>query len=271
MKPPFDSARIIKKYGDGDEYLSPAGESVACPTLRFMLATLFGPLLWLWRKAVNNSCDDLVWSNSSVWLAEIFERAGGRLVIEGLENLKDRKDPVVFVANHMSTLETFILPGVVRPYMPVTFVVKKSLTTMPIFGPVMRSRNPVIVERVNPRDDLSIVLRDGLARLQAGISIIVFPQHTRSLDFDRQLFNSIGIKLARKANVDVIPLALKTDAWGQGKRIKELGRIRPDLPAHFKFASPLHISGNGKKEHSEICDFIETTVRHWQNTEGVNR
>ena len=40
------------------------------------------------------------------------------------------------------------------PGRPVTFVVKESLETMPIFGPVMRSRKPVTVGRENPREDM---------------------------------------------------------------------------------------------------------------------
>lgn len=267
----FNLAKMPQKYGDADNYISPVRESVANPTFRFMLGTLLGPMRWLWQKAAKNRCDDIVWTHGSAWFADIFEQIGGRIVIEGMSHLRQTDEPVVIIANHMSTLETFLLPGIIRPIKPVTFVVKKSLTTMPVFGPIMRSRNPVVVERKNPREDLATVLEEGQKRLQDGMSIIVFPQHTRSLDFDASQFNSIGIKLARKAKVRVLPLALKTDAWGQGKRIKELGKIRPDLPAHFRFAPALFPVGTGKAEHAQICEFIENTVGQWQKEEGVSR
>jgi hypothetical protein len=45
----------------------------------------------------------------------------------------------------------------------------------------------------------------GLARLKQGISIVVFPQTTRMVDFDASQFNSIGVKLAKKAGVPVVP------------------------------------------------------------------
>ena len=166
-------------------------------------------------------------------MTELIERVGCPVSIEGMENISATRGPCVFVANHMSTLETFMLPGIIRPHRAVTFVMKKSLVTLPFFGAVMRSRDPIVVGRTNPREDLTAVLEGGVERLKKGISIIVFPQSTRTPDFDPQHFNTIGVKLARKAGVPVVPLALKTDAWGTGKKLKELGPIKSGLPVRY--------------------------------------
>lgn len=264
------SGELISKYGPSGYRTEPLHDKAALPTAKFLLGTALGPLRWLWRRAVENSCDDAAWNYGSIWFGEVFEGIGGQIELAGMENFSGLNEPCIFIANHMSTLETFLLPGVIRPYLPVTFIVKKSLTTMPFFGSIMRSRNPVVVERVNPRADLATVLEEGAKRLQAGISVIVFPQSTRCLNFEPAKFNSIGIKLARKTNAPVVPLALKTDAWGQGKKIKELGKVRPDLPARFKFAPVMRITGTGKKEHEQICDFIGETVTAWQAQDGIN-
>jgi 1-acyl-sn-glycerol-3-phosphate acyltransferase len=88
-----------------------------------------------------------------------------------MENLKT-DGPVVFVGNHMSTLETFVLPCVIQPVNRVAFVVKESLLTTPFFGPVMRSRDPVVVGRKNPREDLKTVLEQGAEKIKNGISVI---------------------------------------------------------------------------------------------------
>ena len=264
------SGKMVSKYGPTSYSTSPVHKKAALPTASFLLGTFFGPLLWLWRKAARNECDDAAWNYGSAWFGELFEKTGGQILLEGMENFSSLSEPCVFIANHMSTLETFLLPAVIRPYLPVTFVVKKSLTTMPFFGPIMRSRNPVAVGRENPRADLAAVLEEGAKRLNDGVSVIIFPQSTRCLNFDPAKFNSIGIKLARKTNAPIVPLALKTDAWGQGKRIRELGKVRPELPARFKFAPPLRVSGNGKQEHAQICDFINDTVTAWQARDGVN-
>lgn len=272
MMPPFDNSCMLDKYGHEDTYVSPSAPVGAFPgqfpAIYFYARIFTGPVPWLCRRAARGMCDDTAWVYSSVWLADILEASGCRIIIEGLDNVRSQAGPCVYIANHMSTLETFLLPGIIRPHHPVTFVVKKSLTTMPFFGPVMRSRDPVAVGRVNPREDLALVLEEGTKRLKKGISIIVFPQSTRSPVFSRAHFNSIGVKLARKAEVPVIPLALKTDAWAQGKLIKDFGAIKPAIPVHFKFGEPLAVNGNGKKEHETICRFIEQALDSWQQQDA---
>jgi 3-hydroxybutyryl-CoA dehydratase len=64
----------------------------------------------------------------------IIEDVGARVHIEGIDNIKKVKDePVVFVGNHMSTLETMLFPAVICPIKKSIFVVKKSLLTSKSF------------------------------------------------------------------------------------------------------------------------------------------
>jgi 1-acyl-sn-glycerol-3-phosphate acyltransferase len=127
----------------------------------------------------------------------------------------------------------------------------------------MRSRDPVLVGRKDPRADFRSVMEGGQERLSQGRSIIIFPQTTRSSGFDPKQFNSIGVKLAARAGVPVVPIALKTDAWGVGKLIKDFGKIYPEKTVHFCFGDPLMISGNGRVEHESIVRFIQGKLREW--------
>ncbi len=104
-------------------------------------------------------------------------------------------------------------------------MVKESLVRHPLFGDVMRSRDPIVVGRTDPRKDLEAVMNGGMELLSKGISIVIFPQSTRSVEFRPEEFNSLGVKLAKKAGVKVVPVALKTDFWGNGKVIRELGPL----------------------------------------------
>jgi 1-acyl-sn-glycerol-3-phosphate acyltransferase len=174
------------------------------------------------------------------------------------------KSPFVIISNHMGTIETQIFPCIIVPFQPVTFIVKKSLVVNPIFGPIMRSRNPVVVGRKNAREDMETVLREGPTTLTAGTSIVVFPQATRRAEFHPKEFNSLGVKLARKAGVQVIPAAIKTDFWGNGRLIKEFGPIDRTKPIHMVFGEPMTIEGNGKKEHAAIVEFIQSHMMEWR-------
>ena len=40
-------------------------------------------------------------------------------------------------------------------------------------------------------------MEQGDARLAAGVSVVIFPQHTRSVDFDPEQFNSIVVRFRR--------------------------------------------------------------------------
>jgi len=107
-------------------------------------------------------------------------------------------------------------------------------------------------------------MNGGMELLSKGISIIIFPQSTRSLEFKPEEFNSLGVKLARKAGVDVVPVAVKTDFWGHGKLIKELGKIDHNKPIHIRFGDPFRVTGNGKEENQKIIDFIQTALKEWK-------
>jgi len=196
------------------------------------------------------------WIQSSLNTIKALEAVGGRFEIKNLDAIRKIKSPCIFVSNHMSILETFVLPCLIQPYRDVTFVIKESLLSFPFFKHVMRSRNPITVGRENPREDLKTVLVEGQNRINANISVVIFPQTTRSINFDPLKFNSLGVKLAKRCNVPVIAVTLKTDAWGIGSRFKDFGKICPDKTVYINFSEPLIVKGSGKEEHKFIVDFI---------------
>jgi 1-acyl-sn-glycerol-3-phosphate acyltransferase len=194
---------------------------------------------------------------------ELIEGCGGRFHIRGIANLAASQEPVVFISNHMSTLETFVLPCLIEPYRDVTFVVKESLIKNPFFGPIMRSRDPVTVGREHPKEDFKIVMDKGRKILAGGRSIIIFPQSTRTTRFEPENFNTLGIKLAKAAGVKVIPIAIKTDFWANGNIVKDFGPIDRHKPIHITFGEPLGVEGSGKLEHQRTIDFIQEHLEQW--------
>ncbi len=213
--------------------------------------------------SVRGLYDDAAWAHSSFEIITNLERCTAKLHIDGLDKVRATEGPVVFVANHMSTLETLALPGLITPLKRVTYVVKQKLLGGFFWGPIMRSRNPIAVSRKDPRADLEVVLRVGQERLASGISVIVFPQGTRTETWKREGFNSLGIKLAAKAGVRVIPVALKTDFWGSGGLFHGFGPVHRDRPVHIEFGDPIPVTGRGKAEHELCLDFIESRLRTW--------
>jgi 1-acyl-sn-glycerol-3-phosphate acyltransferase len=206
------------------------------------------------------------WAYDSMLVGRLLEDMGIHVSIEGVENL-DFEGPCVFEANHMSTLETLLLPCIIQPLRDTTFVVKRQLLGYPCLGPVLAAREPIALGRANPREDLKLVMDDGQKILGSGRSVIVFTQGTRRTNVEPGDFNSLAVKLARKAGVPVVPIALKTDAWGEGSLIKDIGPINPKLPIHVRFGAPVEIKG-AREEHTAIVDFIKNSFDSWVAADG---
>jgi 1-acyl-sn-glycerol-3-phosphate acyltransferase len=197
-------------------------------------------------------------------LIRAAERVGGQAHVDGVANFAKAEGPVVVIGNHMSSFETYSLPCMVLQHKKDTIlVVKKELVDYPFFGQVARIYG-IPVTRTNPREDFKTIMTEGQRYIEAGRSVIIFPQSTRSVEFRPEEFNSIGVKLAKRANVPVIPFALKTDFWGNGKLVKDFGPVDTKKEIHFSFGEPIHIkSATGKEEHEQIVRFIQGKLAEW--------
>lgn len=259
-----------KGYFDSNTYHTPQKKTLSIKDRilidnRLYFAFKYGSLVLRTRKeAIRKVYDTKAWTDSSFEILRFIEMTGGIFHITGMENITKSPGSVLFISNHMSTLETMILPSIIGPHRELTFVVKESLVKHPLFGDVMRSRNPIIVGRTDPRIDLEAVMNGGAELLKNGISIVIFPQHTRSVEFRPEEFNSLGVKLAKKAGVEIVPIALKTDFWGNGKLIREIGPLDHNKPIHIKFGEPIQVAGNGKEENQRIIDFIKSSLEEWK-------
>jgi len=207
--------------------------------------------------------DDEKWAWFSHRILQIVESVGGKVNISGLEALAHRSGPVVYIANHMSLLETLVLPGIALAFNRVNFVIKEELRHYPVVKHFMIALNLIAVSRQNPRDDLKVVMREGSKFISNGVSIFIFPQATRSVEFDVEGFNTLGIKLASRNGVPVVPVAVKTDFQQNGKWIKELGPINPHKAIYFKFGEPLIVEGKGRQAHLDVIAFIAQNLIAW--------
>ncbi len=216
------------------------------------------------KLALEGRYDTEAWTRSSYDTFKAVEDCGGKIHVRGMDNLRSIQEPVVFISNHMSTLETFLFPSIIAPLMEVTYVVKESLVTHPLFGPVMRARKPIVVSRTNAREDLVTVMTAGKELMKGGTSLIIFPQSTRTVDFKPENFNSLGIKLAKEAGVQAVPVAIKTDFWGNGRFLKDVGPVHRKEQVYMTFGEPFSISGAGKVEHKQVVEFITENLSKWK-------
>jgi len=206
------------------------------------------------------------WITTSLDTIRLLEKLGVKFNIDNLSILEKIDGPCVIVGNHMSTLDAFIAPSVIQPFIKFSFVSKLSLSKSPLLKNIINSRDPIIVGRRNPKEDLKYILNEGKKRLSQGTSILVFPQATRTEIFDVKKFNSIGIKLAEHAKVPIIPLALCTNVWKTGKFIKDLGKIEPSKSVQVSFGDPIDVVGRSRDAQKEVIEFILKKLHSWDIT-----
>ncbi len=214
------------------------------------------------KLSIQGRFDNKTYFSESDQIREAAERHGAKFKITGLQNL-NFDGPCVIVANHMSLLETQILPWVVGSFKPFSVVMKKSLYESGLFGAISIATQSIAVSRENLRADIDVVMNEGVEHLKKGRSILLFPEGTRKYYFKRSEFNSLGTMLASRAGVRIVPIALKTDFLKNGKKFSDYGTLHPENKVLMHIGEPMRIEGRGKAEHQQILDFMETTLGSW--------
>ena len=190
---------------------------------------------------------------------------GADVRYHGFERVRDCRFPVVWVANHMSPLETCALLPAVLAFSPTTIVLKESLAHYPVFGRVIRTIHTIRLRRRNAMEDLRATLEQGEQALREGRSVVVFPEGRRSLTFDPAAFNSIGVKLAQRAKVPLVPIALRTDAMQIGRLHKDLFSIHAERPVHFECGDPIPPDVPQREALERARSFIAGRLAAWQS------
>ena len=203
------------------------------------------------------------WARTCMASVRFAERLGGVVTFEGFEQRVAHDGPVVYVSNHMSTLETMVFPTTLLAFGKLAIILKKSLTEIPLVGAAALAVGSIAVTRKNAREDLKTVLEEGTKRLAEGHSVLLFPQGTRQAVFDAKKFNSLGAKLAERAGVPVVPLAVKTDFLQTGKWIRDFGPVDPNKPIRFACGPVLPVSLGTRALHEQSVAFIEAKIKEW--------
>jgi 1-acyl-sn-glycerol-3-phosphate acyltransferase len=116
----------------------------------------------------------------------------------------DPRRPYVFVANHASNADAFLVA--MLPW-EMKWLSKKSIFDIPLLGWQMRVAGDVELLR-GDKDSARHAVEELRERLRRKLSVIVFPQGTRSPDGTVGAFREGAFRLAIEENVDVVPLAV---------------------------------------------------------------
>lgn len=152
-----------------------------------------------------------------IWSRWILSLLGIDVAVDG----RDRLDPdatYLFMSNHASTFDIFAL--FVATEHPLRMVAKREIFFIPIFGWSLWMCGFIPIDRSN-REGAIESLHEAARRIRDGISVLVFPEGTRSRDGRLLPFKKGGFMLALDAGVPVVPVVvLGTDAIMEAKSLE---------------------------------------------------
>lgn len=185
-------------------------------------------------------------------LSALDRICGLRYRVVGLESLPD--DNAIVLCKHQSAWETIALRGILPPHQ--SWVLKQELMRIPFFGKALARCQSIPVDRSAGRRAIVELIREGLARLNAGRWVIVFPEGTRVAPGTRRPYAIGGALLAERSGRPVVPIAHNAGVfWGRRSVRKSPGTI--DLV----FGPLIRTAGRTAAEiNAEVEDWIEKTV-----------
>jgi 1-acyl-sn-glycerol-3-phosphate acyltransferase len=171
--------------------------------------------------------------------------AGIRVDVVGRERI-DAGATYVYVVNHVNIFDMFVIyqaiPGYARSLEHVDHF------SWPIFGPFITVAGQIPVDP----DDARVTakgLKRAVEMLQAGDSIAVLAEGSRTLDGSVGRFYPGAFRLAIRAGVPVVPMAIRG-----GRAVSRRGewKIRPGR-IEIEFAPPVPTAGLGVKDADALA------------------
>lgn len=152
--------------------------------------------------------------------------------IQGTENIPDTAG--IIFAKHQSTWETLILNFWFEKQ---SWVVKRELLWVPVFGWGMYMMNPIALNRGAGKKAVDQLVEQGRVRLEKGIWIVIFPEGTRTAPGTKGRYRIGGAILAERTGASITPIAHNAgEYWPRRSFIKQPGviKIRIGAPIETK-------------------------------------
>ena len=189
------------------------------------------------------------WPRSAAVLARWLLRIDYEII--GRENIP--REPVVILAKHQSTWETFAFPGIFPPH---AFVLKRELLWIPFFGWGLALFSPIAIDRSNRSAAMRRTIETGRQRFEQGFSIMIYPEGTRIPAGTRGTYRAGGASLAVGLGAKVLPVAHNAGVvWPRNSFLKYPGKVTVVIgkPIDTSGAKPADIM-------RQVEEWIETEV-----------
>lgn len=189
------------------------------------------------------------WSRGVLAMLRIICRLD--CAVTGRENLPDTN--CIVLMKHSSAWETIAQLALLPRQ---TWVLKRELMWLPVFGWVLFFLRPIAINRKAGRAAVEQVISQGRQRLDDGLWVVIFPEGTRVPAGQKGRFGLSGTLLAQAAGRPVVPVAHNAGYfWARRSLLKRPGTIQ------FEIGQPIDVAGRDPREvNAEIQAWIESAL-----------
>ncbi|MBT8351297.1 MAG: 1-acyl-sn-glycerol-3-phosphate acyltransferase [Deltaproteobacteria bacterium] len=127
-----------------------------------------------------------------------------KVTVNGISNIDPSKS-YIFMPNHQSNFDIPVLIGCI----PAQFrwLAKAELFKIPLFGRAMRGCGYISIDRADRKSAFKS-LKKAADTIRNGVSVLIFPEGTRSLDGKIRDFKKGGFVLSVDSGVSIIPVII---------------------------------------------------------------
>ena len=172
--------------------------------------------------------------------------------ISGLENI-DKTKTYVMVANHQSITDIILL---YKTKMQFKWVANEYLFKLPVIGLSMSITKHIKLKK-GKLESIKKAYQEASAWLRNGMSIMLFPEGTRSNGYGLKEFQNGAFKLAIKEQVPILPISIK----GTGNAIPRGSWLfTTKVSGGFKVLEPVDTVGVGPDDFEKIRDLVRSRI-----------
>lgn len=243
-------------------------------SLKLALIAVFTPIVSLFILLLapfDDSEGRLAYRLGRLWAYLVLKTVGVRLKVTGLERL-DAQRPYIFIANHQSHID---IPVVVQslPGFQLRWIAKKTLAYVPFFGWALLASRHILIDRAD-RAAAMASLAKARKKLNAGISVVIFPEGTRGFHGRLGRFKRGAFLLAIKAKTPIVPVTISGSWRILGKKQWRLKSGEIEVFVHEPIAADRAGGKNSEELMQRVRAIIESRCRvgdeREENPSGVS-
>jgi 1-acyl-sn-glycerol-3-phosphate acyltransferase len=157
------------------------------------------------------------------------------------------------MANHTSFLDILLILACI----PHNFrmIVKEEVFSLPFLGLAVRSSGQIPLDRDNPRRGLRSI-KQAAELLRKGVSIVVFPEGTRSRDGRVQEFKSTLFVLPIRTQTPVVPVLIE----GAFQALRRGSMLLNRGPMNVTFHVPITVGSFTDKDRAVCAEKVRQSL-----------